>query len=795
MKIKLTLITMIACILSGTSAYSQISHTGLNRTGTDQVGYDGSAGTPGQLEIRNDFSTCAACSIDFYIDNNKFLQVLTGGDLNIVQPANGYKIDNDFVLRHNGILSSIYVGINAGNTAGAIENTFVGTNSGAASGTTGVDGTQNTFIGYYAGPITTEGYHNTFVGSHAGFSNIYGNSNTLIGYEAGRSCVGNYNTIVGREAGYWNTGSDNSFFGKAAGFNSTGTNNCYIGNHAGGQSLGANANTCVGTAAGYNDQGGKNTYIGNRAGVHMVGGQFNVFIGLASQNSTIYTTLNNSIAIGCSTVVTGSNQMILGDNAVSVGIGLSGNPTGPQNKLEIDEGNTDQSGLRFRQLTDISTPIQNSGPGLLSVDSDGDVVYVDQIGNYCGASIPSPLKNTFEVPLDRYNYYFSGQGIGNTDVIVGFSCTVYPLPYAKFQSWQMTTQGGGMSVAGNFYNSTNDLVAVGGLGLSASSLGRNIGLLGRTREYTGKNNIGVLGETVPAATLLAGNLNVGVYGYAKWAGGHTSTHFNYAVVGDLGTAVIVNTPTATDMAGYFNGDLLTTTAFWNLSDSTLKENIQSIVNPMDVINALDPKSYTFKQQGNESMILPVGTHYGLLAQEVESILPGAVRDCVHPERMDTLGNQTHAEIAYKAVNTNELIPFLIGAIKEQQQTMEAMQDEIAILSGGGNRQGNFGSDDEEVQTNGINVQLTNAKAIILNQNVPNPFAEQTTITYFLTDDVKKAQMFFYDNKGTILKTVEINEKGAGQINVFAADLSSGNYTYTLVADGKVIDSKKMIKTN
>ena len=50
-------------------------------------------------------------------------------------------------------------------------------------------------------------------------------------------------------------------------------------------------------------------------------------------------------------------------------------------------------------------------------------------------------------------------------------------------------------------------------------------------------------------------------------------------------------------------------------------------------------------------------------------------------------------------------------------------------------------------------------------------------------------------KGTILKTVDINETGEGQINVFAAGLSSGNYTYTLVADGKVIDSKKMLKTN
>ena len=85
------------------------------------------------------------------------------------------------------------------------------------------------------------------------------------------------------------------------------------------------------------------------------------------------------------------------------------------------------------------------------------------------------------------------------------------------------------------------------------------------------------------------------------------------------------------------------------------------------------------------------------------------------------------------------------------------------------------------------------RAIILNQNVPNPFAEQTTIRYFIPDEVNRAQIFFYDNNGDILKVVDLNVKGAGQLNVFAADLGSGMYTYSLIADGKVIETKKMIK--
>ncbi|TAE77272.1 MAG: secretion protein Por, partial [Bacteroidetes bacterium] len=56
-----------------------------------------------------------------------------------------------------------------------------------------------------------------------------------------------------------------------------------------------------------------------------------------------------------------------------------------------------------------------------------------------------------------------------------------------------------------------------------------------------------------------------------------------------------------------------------------------------------------------------------------------------------------------------------------------------------------------------------------------------------------AQIIFTTTDGKIIKTHDITEKGKGVLNVFADDLSSGVYTYTLVVDGKTIDSKKMMK--
>ena len=83
----------------------------------------------------------------------------------------------------------------------------------------------------------------------------------------------------------------------------------------------------------------------------------------------------------------------------------------------------------------------------------------------------------------------------------------------------------------------------------------------------------------------------------------------------------------------------------------------------------------------------------------------------------------------------------------------------------------------------------------LNLNDPNPFSESTSISYFIPETVKDAKIMFSDNKGTVLRTAKIETTGDGVLEVYASELSSGIYTYTLICDGKVIESKKMMKTN
>jgi hypothetical protein len=100
-------------------------------------------------------------------------------------------------------------------------------------------------------------------------------------------------------------------------------------------------------------------------------------------------------------------------------------------------------------------------------------------------------------------------------------------------------------------------------------------------------------------------------------------------------------------------------------------------------------------------------------------------------------------------------------------------------------------------TNGLaNTQiigLSDSKSVVLDQNVPNPFAESTVIRYFIPTSVVKAQLHFYDAAGKLVNTMEVTGRGDGHVSVFAQDLSSGTYTYALVADAQVIDTKRMMK--
>ena len=107
-------------------------------------------------------------------------------------------------------------------------------------------------------------------------------------------------------------------------------------------------------------------------------------------------------------------------------------------------------------------------------------------------------------------------------------------------------------------------------------------------------------------------------------------------------------------------------------------------------------TYNYKKIAEEKqLILPEGEQIGLIAQELEEILPELVEDIVHAyDKNENIENAERdmEKFEYKGINYIGLIPVLIEAIKElqiineeHQQQLEEQQKQIdELLRSAGN---------------------------------------------------------------------------------------------------------------
>lgn len=88
----------------------------------------------------------------------------------------------------------------------------------------------------------------------------------------------------------------------------------------------------------------------------------------------------------------------------------------------------------------------------------------------------------------------------------------------------------------------------------------------------------------------------------------------------------------------------------------------------------------------------------------------------------------------------------------------------------------------------------NIKGSLLYQNVPNPFSESTQIKYFIPKGTSNAQMMIFNMNGTTLFTYELISQGENSITIKGGELDSGMYLYSLIIEGREVDTKRMILT-
>jgi Chaperone of endosialidase/Secretion system C-terminal sorting domain len=287
---------------------------------------------------------------------------------------------------------------------------------------------------------------------------------------------------------------------------------------------------------------------------------------------------------------------------------------------------------------------------------------------------------------------------------------------------------------------------------------------------------------------LYGTGNYGVYGLATATYGYGVYGRSTNYIGVYGSTSASNN----NYAGYFNGNVYCVNTYLG-SDAKLKKNIKSMDKALDIIDKLLPKYYEFRNDGNYAkMHLPKGNHFGLLAQDVEKVLPDLVKETQFNVTAETMDEQTDKTanafdkpemINFKAVNYTELIPVLIKATQELNEKVNELTRQNEILN----------NKIIQLENNRINIksEISLTDKILL-QNNPNPVSGNTTISYMLPDKFSNAQIMINDKSGKLLKQLNVSGKGKGNLNVDISSFPSGTYNYSLVVDGNVSSTKQLV---
>ena len=584
----------------------------------------------------------------------------TSGNVGIGTNAPDEKLDVSGNIKFNG---SIYSG-----TSTIAGNALVSIGAGNV-----VDGQTSIAIG--DNNIINENPHSIAIGSNNKVSDpnelgtghgyeydiVIGKNNTSNG-GSGAACIGLSNTTYGASS-------------VAMGGNNTanGTFSFSMGksNDAGGQASVAmgesnQTNGYYSIAMGKENNYDGTTYV-NSGEYSFAAGYRNV---AAARGSIAMGNQNNyNILSGISSVAMGYKNKTKGDNSIAIG---------NQNNLSVDSGGGSVAmGYYNRASGDYSVAMgyDNTASGDYSVAmGHGNVAS----GNYSVAmSQQTTAIGTHSFSMGAQNLswgdYSVAMGYGNkTGVGVG-DVANYSVAMGRnntasgdysFAMGLDCSANGSYSVSMGFNNTASgsysfavgkDNTASGGYSFSTgrdNDANANYSVaMGRYNEvnnnYSGAIGVGLTIESdYSDGSFACGRYNKDHHLHLFAVGSGSSTSDRKTVI------------YATSTEFHCTGDIIA----YSTSDSRVKTNLKNIENPLDKLQKIN--GYTFDWVENSEVHSNIGNDVGVIAQEVEEVLPEVV---------------TTRDNGYKAVKYEKMVPLLIECIKSQQKQIDSQQKQINQL--------------------------------------------------------------------------------------------------------------------
>jgi hypothetical protein len=441
--------------------------------------------------------------------------------------------------------------------------------------------------------------------------------------------------------------------------------------------------------------------------------------------------------------------------------------------LNANSTTGDLTAVGYEALYSNTTGLNNTGTGF-------EALFTNTGGNSNTAFGYKTLYTTnngeWNTAVGDQALYSNADGSSNTGL-------GYTALYTNSTGYQNTAVGGNSL----YYNSTGyQNTACGRDALSNNTSGfQNTAVgLGSLFYLTTGNSNTAIGYNADGGTTNSSMVNCTLLGYGT---GGTNAGSNKVCIGNT---------SVTSIKGQVS--------FTTYSDERFKMNIRNEIHGLDFINSLRPITYNvdidklnhfmygsradtlFKSDLMKKSISKSSKiiYNGFSAQEVESAarkLNFEFSGVDKPENPD--------KSPYGLRYSDFVVP-LVKAVQELSTANDSLKQEISNL---------------QMQINDISQQLNDLKtgrslsvpivgSSYLIQNAPNPFNSNTTIRYFVSENSFSAQIIITDLNGHILKNISINNKGEGQTLIKADFLAAGNYTYTLMVDGKRIDTKQMTLT-
>lgn len=302
--------------------------------------------------------------------------------------------------------------------------------------------------------------------------------------------------------------------------------------------------------------------------------------------------------------------------------------------------------------------------------------------------------------------------------------------------------------------------------LGALSSDPAIGVLGTADNFNTDNTLPVFGVAGIAESNVNGSRAYGIYGEG------------------------IATNGAQGIAAYFAGVMQQGQPSINLSDESVKTNIQGIEDANSLLMQLNPTSYNYVSDGPLSY-LNGQFSYGFVAQDVQEVLPEVTKDFYHPAKFNEEGEEISPEVNLLGVQYDSFIPIIVAGYQEQQavidqqaSTISEMQSQIDELytmvadccTDASNRSQSTGDNTDQYE---LEIEKPS-----LDQNVPNPFQEKTTITYRLPERTS-IKVLVRDSNGKLVETLVEGQMPEGEYTIRwdATGLESGIYFYSLQSNG------------